>query len=137
MQSQLAVLHAEERTARAALENIVYPILTLPTDVTTEIFQHYAGDPSTLASVCRQWREVAFSFPRLWPALPAPPGQSGRRWPFRPPGLASLLRSRLSRVGSLPFRLEPLLSPTDETLSILAPYFPQLSKLKLLLSGLS
>ncbi|KAJ7608355.1 hypothetical protein FB45DRAFT_714554, partial [Roridomyces roridus] len=66
LESQLTLLHSEERTARAALDTIVYPVLSLPNDVTSEIFQQCAGDPLILASVCRHWREIALSCPRLW-----------------------------------------------------------------------
>ncbi|KAJ7263002.1 hypothetical protein C8J57DRAFT_1001417, partial [Mycena rebaudengoi] len=62
---------------------IVYPVLTLPSETTAEIFMHYLGNfsviaydhalkaypPLLLASVCREWRRVALSFPRLWATL--------------------------------------------------------------------
>ncbi|KAJ7635315.1 hypothetical protein FB45DRAFT_1057177 [Roridomyces roridus] len=95
-ESQLAVLHAEERAVRATL---VYPVDTLPTDVIIEIFQNYTGDPMVVASVCRQWWEAALSCPRLWPALPDTP-------PSNTQVLANLLRTRLARVGSLPLRID-------------------------------
>ncbi|KAJ7636657.1 hypothetical protein FB45DRAFT_788759, partial [Roridomyces roridus] len=82
LQSQLAVLRAEEMTISDALDSIVYPVLSLPREMTSEIFLRYMeslGDPYSprptplvLASVCKHWREVALNCPRLWPAMTAP-----------------------------------------------------------------
>ncbi|KAJ7024839.1 hypothetical protein C8F04DRAFT_899109, partial [Mycena alexandri] len=59
-----------------SLASIVYPILTLPVEVTAEIFVHClpakATQPSgkvapmLLGGICRQWRDIACSTPRLW-----------------------------------------------------------------------
>ncbi|KAF8150378.1 hypothetical protein K438DRAFT_1865723 [Mycena galopus ATCC 62051] len=45
---------------------ISYPVLTLPTDITSEIFTHFL--PSTLP-ICRQWRQIAVATPGLWRAI--------------------------------------------------------------------
>ncbi|KAJ7443190.1 hypothetical protein B0H11DRAFT_469335 [Mycena galericulata] len=140
LESQLAVLRTEEHKT---LESIIYPILTLPTDITSEIFLHYMGypfkpqvdsNPFTLASVCRHWRDVAFSTCGLWPAFHV------NSLPLLPPnieGILNLLRSWLSRVGAIPFRVDIGLpaSASSEILSILAPYTSQLLNLNLQLSG--
>ncbi|KAF7302024.1 F-box domain-containing protein [Mycena indigotica] len=49
----------------------VYPVLSLPTEITTEIFCHCAlafpkTAPLTLVRVCSSWRAVAMETPLLW-----------------------------------------------------------------------
>ncbi|KAJ7262985.1 hypothetical protein C8J57DRAFT_1133739, partial [Mycena rebaudengoi] len=76
-----AALHAKRQLILRQLDAVVYPVLTLPSDITAEIFMHYVDDPIIendrhgalnsyspllLASVCKAWRSVALSFPRLW-----------------------------------------------------------------------
>ncbi|KAJ6589140.1 hypothetical protein B0H19DRAFT_1248698 [Mycena capillaripes] len=72
----------EERYAiRRALDSIVfYPILTVPPEIMEEIFLFCLPDdsrcdpimpdpaaaPLVLLNVCRKWREIALSAPRLW-----------------------------------------------------------------------
>ncbi|KAK7062141.1 F-box domain-containing protein [Favolaschia claudopus] len=59
------------------LQSIVYPILTLPPEITAEIFLHCLYDepedtiisdvaPLLLTRVCSAWREIAISTPALW-----------------------------------------------------------------------
>ncbi|KAJ7464236.1 hypothetical protein B0H11DRAFT_78626 [Mycena galericulata] len=92
------------------------------------------SNPFTLVSVCRHWRDVAFSTCGLWPAFHV------NSQAFLSPnmgGVSNLLRSWLSRVGAIPFRVDIRLpaSSSPEILSILAPYASQLLNLKLKLSG--
>ncbi|KAJ7122296.1 hypothetical protein C8R44DRAFT_590585, partial [Mycena epipterygia] len=54
----------------------IYPILTIPSELTSEIFLHCLPDepvsasastaPMLLGMVCREWRFVAHGDPRLW-----------------------------------------------------------------------
>ncbi|KAJ7108815.1 hypothetical protein C8R44DRAFT_584453, partial [Mycena epipterygia] len=54
----------------------VYPFLTIPTELTIEIFFHClpykftqpspSVAPMLLGTVCRQWREIAWNIPALW-----------------------------------------------------------------------
>ncbi|KAJ7751648.1 hypothetical protein B0H16DRAFT_1227134, partial [Mycena metata] len=71
---------AEEKTSiQQSLDSIVYPILTLPAEITTEIFLHCLPDkpvepngsvaPMLLGRICRQWRNIACGAPRLWATL--------------------------------------------------------------------
>ncbi|KAJ7286589.1 hypothetical protein C8J57DRAFT_1664817 [Mycena rebaudengoi] len=58
-----------------------YPILTLPFEITSEIFLHFIPfyperpdpcgieSPARLGQICRTWREIAISTPRLWRAI--------------------------------------------------------------------
>ncbi|KAJ6478304.1 hypothetical protein C8R45DRAFT_934067 [Mycena sanguinolenta] len=57
---------------------VVYPVLTLPTEITTEIFKwcYEAGlhllpsvAPLLLTRVCHDWRELALSTPALWDTI--------------------------------------------------------------------
>ncbi|KAJ7181111.1 hypothetical protein C8R46DRAFT_866318, partial [Mycena filopes] len=57
------------------------PILTIPFETTAEIFVHCLPElpaqpsgtiaPMLLARICRQWRNIACSTPRLWATLRA------------------------------------------------------------------
>ncbi|KAJ7262987.1 hypothetical protein C8J57DRAFT_1513223 [Mycena rebaudengoi] len=83
LQSQLQLLSEQRQSVLQRLDAAVYPILTLPPEITADIFVHYlvnfpvitydcaskAYPPLILASVCREWRRVALSFPRLWATL--------------------------------------------------------------------
>ncbi|KAJ7166746.1 hypothetical protein C8R46DRAFT_1271683, partial [Mycena filopes] len=68
---------AEEKIAiQKSLDSIVYPILTIPVEITAEILGHCLPDtpappslriaPMMLTRICRQWRNIACSTPRLW-----------------------------------------------------------------------
>ncbi|KAJ7241037.1 hypothetical protein B0H12DRAFT_1074619 [Mycena haematopus] len=56
-----------------------YPVLTLPTEITAEIFSHYVGKrhdirrrdagPLLLASVCKSWSEICLSTCSLWASV--------------------------------------------------------------------
>ncbi|KAF8170689.1 hypothetical protein K438DRAFT_1853716 [Mycena galopus ATCC 62051] len=75
----------EERYAiRRTLDSVVfYPILTIPPEIMQEIFLCCLPDdsdlsplvpdpkiaPLVLLSVCRKWREIALSAPRLWTSI--------------------------------------------------------------------
>ncbi|KAJ7682262.1 hypothetical protein DFH06DRAFT_291001 [Mycena polygramma] len=58
---------------------LVYPVLTLPLEITSEIFIHCLPNkitrvmlneaPFVLLKICRQWREIALSTPKLWATL--------------------------------------------------------------------
>ncbi|KAJ7210575.1 hypothetical protein B0H12DRAFT_1157464, partial [Mycena haematopus] len=69
----------EKTTIESSLRLIVYPILTIPVEITSEIFLHClpavdAAQPSTklapllLGRVCRIWRDITYTNPRLWAA---------------------------------------------------------------------
>ncbi|KAJ7768336.1 hypothetical protein B0H16DRAFT_1519474 [Mycena metata] len=70
----------ERQSVQVELDAIVYPVLTLPVEITAEIFLHClttscAVDlnpwnttriPLLLTRICRLWREIAISTPALW-----------------------------------------------------------------------
>ncbi|KAJ6602522.1 hypothetical protein DFH09DRAFT_1125030 [Mycena vulgaris] len=80
LRSKLVELDLGMRYAiRRALDSIFYPILTLPREILEEIFvcclPEDRGDPlvpdpsvapMVLLNVCKHWRDIALSTPRLW-----------------------------------------------------------------------
>jgi hypothetical protein len=66
-----------------------YPILTLPAEITAEIFSHYVGKrhnirrraagPLLLASVCKSWWEICFSTCSIWASVVIALSE-GERW---------------------------------------------------------
>ncbi|KAJ7280798.1 hypothetical protein C8J57DRAFT_1174426 [Mycena rebaudengoi] len=71
----------ERQDLQTRLDTYKYPVLTLPTDITSEIFVHFLppyperppttglSSPHILGQICRTWREIALSMPRLWRAI--------------------------------------------------------------------
>ncbi|KAJ7259777.1 hypothetical protein C8J57DRAFT_1339133 [Mycena rebaudengoi] len=84
LNSRLHLLEQERLDILNNLNSIVYPILTLPLEITTQIFQHFVDQPQIgrirgqkqghspllLAGICRSWRDIALSVPALWSAAP-------------------------------------------------------------------
>ncbi|KAJ6562757.1 hypothetical protein DFH09DRAFT_1478793 [Mycena vulgaris] len=71
----------EERTAvQLQLDGFVYPILTIPPEISAEIFlwcsahiqcrPHPSNAPLLFLKVCRAWRALALSVPALWDSVP-------------------------------------------------------------------
>ncbi|KAJ7181018.1 hypothetical protein C8R46DRAFT_940992, partial [Mycena filopes] len=67
----------EEKIAiQKSLDSTEYPILTIPFEITAEIFTHCLPNfpahpsgtvaPMLLTRICRQWRNIACSTSRLW-----------------------------------------------------------------------
>ncbi|KAK7063461.1 F-box domain-containing protein [Favolaschia claudopus] len=119
--AQIERLEAERRSIVTALDAIVYPILSLPADITTEIFAHYFDDllddggkwgelqiplfnlerarhvgPFCLSHVCRAWRSIAVEMPSLWNRIRATSLQENAPGP----DWRKLLDCWLSRTGS-------------------------------------
>ncbi|KAJ7673814.1 hypothetical protein DFH06DRAFT_954437, partial [Mycena polygramma] len=62
------------KAAKLLLAEIVYPVLTLPPEITAQIFVQAVkpldkasstSAPLLLLRICRQWRTIALSTPRL------------------------------------------------------------------------
>ncbi|KAJ7755898.1 hypothetical protein B0H16DRAFT_1540039, partial [Mycena metata] len=118
---QKRVLHSLQQTRiaveRELRETATYPILTLPVEVTIEIFHRLpleVGDkmgirrnaaPISLTTVCRSWRAIALSTPTLWSTLKI----SFDDIPFTviaKPGLVeSFINQWLGRSGECPLSL--------------------------------
>ncbi|KAJ7713132.1 hypothetical protein DFH07DRAFT_758942 [Mycena maculata] len=82
LESEMVLLRNEREDILGELRAVVYPVLTLPDEITSEIFLQYVNSspqenfrpwrplcPMRLASVCRSWRAVALSTCRLWTYL--------------------------------------------------------------------
>ncbi|KAJ7263009.1 hypothetical protein C8J57DRAFT_1630925 [Mycena rebaudengoi] len=78
LEAKLQLLAEERQLILRRLDAVVYPVLTLPDDITAEIFSTNPSiddcafktyPPLLLASVCRIWRKLALSYPRLWASL--------------------------------------------------------------------
>ncbi|KAJ7098690.1 hypothetical protein B0H15DRAFT_771928, partial [Mycena belliarum] len=76
-QSLLRPLEEKRHNAQLELDSLVYPVLTLPPEITSGIFIHCLDRgpnnsmecreaPMLLLHVCRAWRDVAVSTPALW-----------------------------------------------------------------------
>ncbi|KAJ7781005.1 hypothetical protein B0H16DRAFT_1877806 [Mycena metata] len=76
-QALLNAMMARLQELQTQLDSIVYPVLSLPPEITSEIFLHCTPEgyrdavdtrfaPLLLMRVCRAWRQVAISTPALW-----------------------------------------------------------------------
>ncbi|KAJ6541308.1 hypothetical protein B0H10DRAFT_1398523, partial [Mycena sp. CBHHK59/15] len=144
IQHQLEVLKTRERDLEAALAFVVYPVLTLPPEITSHIFLnclpfHGRVQPSAtkaplvLAQVCRHWRDVALATARLWSSIDLKFEDGCRNIPDN--GTIPLLRTWLSRAKRSPISLT-LRLPYDqpiskEVLSVIPSYAGQLRRLEL------
>ncbi|KAJ7481916.1 hypothetical protein FB451DRAFT_139066 [Mycena latifolia] len=77
----LRALCRKRSTIKKQLDSYIYPVLTLPNEIVSEIFTHFIPvypacppligplSPSILGQVCRKWRQIAVSTPSLWRAI--------------------------------------------------------------------
>ncbi|KAJ7162378.1 hypothetical protein C8R46DRAFT_1283238 [Mycena filopes] len=102
LRAQLDQLLAERDVIQEGLNAIVYPVLTLPVEITSQIF---------CWTICRLWRQVALSTPELWNTL-ALTGLAdaavGGQPPFR-------VQTFLSRAATLPLSLSFVTRDTVDT----------------------
>ncbi|KAJ6477527.1 hypothetical protein C8R45DRAFT_906418 [Mycena sanguinolenta] len=103
----ISLLSAERQRLRDIADTIVYPVLSLPPEITTEIFlrcippqsnlsESPSEAPLLLAQICRQWRQIALDTPHLWQSLLFRDGEAS----------IELLRLWLARSGTLPLNLD-------------------------------
>ncbi|KAJ7239207.1 hypothetical protein B0H12DRAFT_82682 [Mycena haematopus] len=76
-----SALRTEQALLQERLDAYKYPVLTLPNELTSEIFIHFLpiypapppftglASPTCLTHICRQWRDVALATPVLWRAI--------------------------------------------------------------------
>ncbi|KAJ7166562.1 hypothetical protein C8R43DRAFT_918000 [Mycena crocata] len=81
LQRSIRPLKNEQDLAQKRLDSYAYPVLTLPTEIVSEIFLHsipayplaspLSGllSPTVLTQICRRWREIAHATPALWRAI--------------------------------------------------------------------
>ncbi|KAJ7239211.1 hypothetical protein B0H12DRAFT_1221952 [Mycena haematopus] len=81
IECSISALRTEQTLLQERLDAYKYPILTLPNELTSEIFIHFLpiypapppftglASPTCLTLICRQWRELALATPELWRAI--------------------------------------------------------------------
>ncbi|KAJ7653702.1 hypothetical protein DFH06DRAFT_1204521, partial [Mycena polygramma] len=74
-------LRAEKALVQERLDSCKYPVLTLATEIVSEIFIHFLPpyplcpplwgllSPTLLTHICREWRDIALATPELWRAM--------------------------------------------------------------------
>ncbi|KAF7320839.1 F-box domain-containing protein [Mycena chlorophos] len=116
---------ADTRAALVAqLQKITYPILSLPVEITTLIFDYYArgiakhcyksfqSSPLVLTHVCRAWRQIALASPQLWTRIFM---QS-----CTTPDVDAMFRRCFERAGNLPLDVDLSLATDPQVYDILA-----------------
>ncbi|KAJ7155173.1 hypothetical protein C8R46DRAFT_1005310 [Mycena filopes] len=104
---ELAALKEELVAAEESLDRIIYPVLTLPNEITSKIFVVCLPShgrvrpcpqtaPLVLAQVCGHWRDVALSTSELWCSVDLD---------SRSPGSSRVLEAWLSRAKRCPLSL--------------------------------
>ncbi|KAJ7125441.1 hypothetical protein C8R46DRAFT_80762 [Mycena filopes] len=76
LDATIAALTAERQRLQLVSDAVVYPILSLPTEITAAIFLRCCDSepspwaalkgPLLLAQICHEWREIAINTPELW-----------------------------------------------------------------------
>ncbi|KAF7366417.1 F-box domain-containing protein [Mycena sanguinolenta] len=82
LKRSITELRTEQAVAQQRIDSHKhYPVLTLPNEITSEIFIHSlptypaypplvgALSPTSLTQICHKWREVALATPALWRAI--------------------------------------------------------------------
>ncbi|KAK7036091.1 F-box domain-containing protein [Favolaschia claudopus] len=143
LEQTIAALRDEQEAAQQRLDSYKYPVLTLPNEITSEIFIHFLGLPASeppeihsphspirLTHICRKWRAVAIATPPLWKGLRVLVHPSRRELK----GLPTLADMWLQRSGCCPLSIEFIGSIGkcgDELLSTFLSYSKRLQNLKL------
>ncbi|KAF8215579.1 hypothetical protein K438DRAFT_602863 [Mycena galopus ATCC 62051] len=120
LERSLFALRTEKQLVQERLDSFKYLVLTLPNEITAEIFTHFlppypdcppfAGphSPTLFTQICHEWREIALGTPTLWRAM-APSDLSisfDRR--------VHLCETWLRRSRSCPLSLSLRFPPSDE-----------------------
>ncbi|KAJ6454600.1 hypothetical protein C8R45DRAFT_1111849 [Mycena sanguinolenta] len=114
LKKSIRALKAEKLRTQERLESYTHPVLTLPNEITSEIFLKFIPDypspppltgllsPTTLTHVCHRWRAIAHSTPALWNGILVPAYSRTRR---NEAYLPKILESWLSRSRCLPLSI--------------------------------
>ncbi|KAJ6532686.1 hypothetical protein DFH09DRAFT_1370184 [Mycena vulgaris] len=113
LERSLRSLQQEKELVQGQLDGYIYPVLTLPNEIVSEIFIHFLpvyperppligpGSPTLLGQICRKWREIALTTPALWRAVALLFLKQQRREPN-----LGLLDAFLTRSGSCPLTIK-------------------------------
>ncbi|KAF8178172.1 hypothetical protein K438DRAFT_1938871 [Mycena galopus ATCC 62051] len=114
LEYSLAELRAEQAVAQQRLDSYKYPVLTLPNEITSEIFIHFLPpypicplvvgmfSPTHLTHICRRWREIALATPALWRAI----GPSNPDLDPEDIDMSKISDAWVRRSGSCPLSIE-------------------------------
>ncbi|KAJ7358212.1 hypothetical protein DFH08DRAFT_770136, partial [Mycena albidolilacea] len=81
IERSILVLRIEKDLVQKRLDSYIYPVLTLPIEITSEIFSQFLPlypqcplstglhSPTLLTHICSEWRGIALSTPALWRAI--------------------------------------------------------------------
>ncbi|KAJ7623945.1 hypothetical protein DFH06DRAFT_1340268 [Mycena polygramma] len=81
LEHALSQLRIEQSQAQERINSYKYPILTLPNEITSEIFMHFVPaypdfpqlvgllSPTLLTQICQSWRDIALTTPKLWSVI--------------------------------------------------------------------
>ncbi|KAJ6557901.1 hypothetical protein B0H19DRAFT_1148936 [Mycena capillaripes] len=114
-------LITERQQVQHQLDSIVYPVLTLPAEITSHIFVHSLPKdkkpsrhtaPLVLTQICHLWREIALATPALWQSIT----MNEYREPLK--DSQKLLEMWLQRSATLPLYLSFGSSDTLATQSL-------------------
>ncbi|KAJ7044683.1 hypothetical protein C8F04DRAFT_1069180 [Mycena alexandri] len=76
-----SALRAQRTMVQERLNSYIYPVLTLPNEIVSEIFIRFVPvypkrpsldgihSPNNLTHICRKWRDIALATPELWRAM--------------------------------------------------------------------
>ncbi|KAJ7672806.1 hypothetical protein B0H17DRAFT_1208524 [Mycena rosella] len=119
-ESILQELKQQRSAILSELNLVVYPVLTLPPEITTEIFKWYIDTgkrllpslvPSLLTQICRDWRALALSTPALWDTITEIEGHD-------PLQVERLVTTWFSRAGTRPLSLGILCPQNPESVPL-------------------
>ncbi|KAF8173766.1 hypothetical protein K438DRAFT_128834 [Mycena galopus ATCC 62051] len=116
--AQIALLEAERKVVQKKLQSATYPVLSLPFEVTSEIFlrclpnlqdsepifnfsRYKLPTPLLLSQICRDWREIAFKTHRIWVIFRI----SVQVWTRDPVQCSRQLTKWAERAGTFPLSL--------------------------------
>ncbi|KAJ7696096.1 hypothetical protein B0H17DRAFT_1178135 [Mycena rosella] len=105
-------LQTDKRAVQNELQSFAYPVLTLPPEITSEIFLHSLPDepepphqmcaPLLLRRVCKAWEAISTSTPALWATL----SLDGDRLQIdNSQRFQTIVKTWLDRAGSCPLTL--------------------------------
>ncbi|KAF7338032.1 hypothetical protein MVEN_02027200 [Mycena venus] len=131
---QKRVLHdleqARTATERELLATATFPALSLPPEVTAEVFLHClpllrglgwgveSTGPLILTSVCRAWRDITLATPVLWSSLALRFDDIPYDVVTNPGSMEDFIDRWLSRAGTCPLSLCFRISGDEFTLSV-------------------
>ncbi|KAJ7044672.1 hypothetical protein C8F04DRAFT_593641 [Mycena alexandri] len=115
LERSLTALRAQRTMVQERLNSYIYPVLTLPNEIVSEIFIRFVPvyperpsrdgihSPNNLTHICRKWRDIALATPDLWRAMRLSIGYSSDIYLSRQ---LQELDAWLSRSRSCPFSFE-------------------------------